>query len=166
MKLIYSLLLLLGTSAMALDGVYVGGELGQISLTGTTKSVYNNAIGFGLDVGFRINPTLDVMFQSQMSSHSGLAPNLKIYSQTLGANLHFGMSDFDFTLGMGPGFYTYDSGVSETHFGIHGDVGADVVVSDGMRVGLGLRYHSLLGATGMDDYWSLMMRVGYIFGMN
>ena len=61
--------LIWGSSLMAVDGFYLGGQIGHVGLTGKTAPTYNNTIGFGLDLGFRSNPLLDIMFSSQYSSH-------------------------------------------------------------------------------------------------
>jgi len=146
---------------MAVDGLYIGGQVGQVLLQGNTKTFHNDAIGFGVDIGIRTQSYLDVTFQSQMSSHSN---DLKIYSETLGANVHFGGADFDFTLGMGPGAYILKSSLaSSTYFGLHGAAGADVMVSDEIRIGLQGRYHFLFDEG--DDYWTVMARMGYQFDL-
>ena len=157
----------------AIDGLYLGVQGGQVQLLGNTKDLHDNAIGFGVDIGIRTQSYLDVMFQSQMSTHTGYtsvakitkATDLKIYSQTLGANIHFGTSDFDFTLGGGPGVYFINSGTSNTYFGLHVAGGADVVVSDQLRLGLQARYHFLFKQELKDDYWSIMARIGYQFDL-
>jgi hypothetical protein len=81
----------------------------------------------------------------------------------LGANIHFGTIDFDFTLGGGPGVYSISSGTSNTYFGLHVSGGADVVISDQIRLGLQARYHFLFDQNESDDYWSVMARFGYQF---
>lgn len=170
-KITLILLAFLITPVFALEGLYLGVQGGQVQLLGNTKDLHDNAIGFGVDLGLRTQSYLDVMFQSQMSSHTGYTTtakttkgtDLKIYSQTLGANVHFGSSDFDFTLGGGPGVYFINSATSNTYFGLHLAGGADVVVSDEIRVGLQARYHFLFKQELKDDYWSIMARIGYQF---
>lgn len=148
-------------SQAAVDGLYLGAQVGQVGLTGTSQTLHNNAIGFGVDIGFRTLSSVDIIFQSQMSSHSN---DLKLYSQTLGANVRLEIPDFEISVGLGPGFYTFSQASSNTYFGVHWDVAGDVVVTDTLRLGLGFRYHSLFGDVGADDFWSVMMRVGYLFG--
>lgn len=171
MKKLISFLLLLSAPLFAIEGLYLGVQGGQVQLLGSTNDLHDNAIGFGVDIGIRTQSYLDVMFQSQMSSHTGYTSpakttkgtDLKIYSQTLGANVHFGTSDFDFTLGGGPGAYIMNSTTSNTYFGLHLAGGADVVVSDQIRLGLQGRYHFLFKQELKDDYWSIMARIGYQF---
>ena len=159
-RLFLAFLVFVAPCYSAVDGLYLGAQVGQVGLTGTSQQVHNNAIGFGVDIGFRTLSSVEILFQSQMSSHSN---NLKLYSQTLGANIRLEIPDFEILLGLGPGFYTFSRGVSNTHFGLHWDVAGDVVVSDSLRLGLGFRYHSLFGDIGADDFWSVMMRFGYLF---
>src|SRR5688572_21352720 len=73
----------------AAEGFYLGGQVGHVGLTDGLRRSYNNAIGFGLDLGIRTNPMLDIIFSSQYSSHAGGGTGLKILSETLSANLHF-----------------------------------------------------------------------------
>ena len=170
-NLLFVLILSSFTPLFAIDGLYLGVQAGQIQLSGNTKELYDDAIGFGVDIGIRTQSYLDVMFQSQMSTHTGYtspakitkATDLKIYSQTLGANIHFGTIDFDFTLGGGPGVYSISSDTSRTYFGLHISGGADVIVSDQIRLGLQARYHFLFDQHAADDYWSVMARFGYQF---
>lgn len=161
MKKILLVLSLFVIPAMAIDGLYIGGQVGQVLLQGNTKTFHDNAFGFGVDLGIRTQSYLDVTFQSQMSSHSG---DLKIYSETIGANVHFGGADFDFSLGMGPGAYILKSSLaSNTYFGLHGAAGADILISDELRIGMQGRYHFLFDEA--DDYWTLMARIGYQFDL-
>ncbi|NBX82068.1 hypothetical protein EBQ90_03150 [bacterium] len=170
-KIILFLLLVAVSPCFSIEGLYVGVQGGQVQLLGTTKDFHDNAIGFGVDIGIRTQSYLDVTFQSQMSSHTGYTnlaktvkgTDLKIYSQTLGANVHFGNSDFDFTLGGGPGAYIINAVNSNTYFGLHLAGGADVVVSDQIRLGLQGRYHFLFKQELKDDYWTIMARIGYQF---
>jgi len=163
MTRIFLFFFLFGSSfGLALDGIYLGGQVGQVGLTGTSSSQHQNAIGFGLDIGLKSNPLVDLVFQSQWSSHSGSPQGLKIFSQTLGVMGHLEITDFDFTVGLGPGFYNFSRATSQTHFGLHWDAGADLILSRHLRTGLAFRYHSLFGEGGADDFWSVMMRVGTI----
>lgn len=171
MKKILVSFFLLVSPLFGIEGFYIGAQGGQVQLLGNTKDLHDNAIGFGLDIGLRTQSYLDVMFQSQISTHTGYTStaktiqtqSLKIYSQTLGANIHFGTTDFDFTLGGGPGAYILNSVSSNTYFGLHLAGGADVIVSDKIRLGLQTRYHFLFKQELRDDYWSIMARIGYQF---
>lgn len=156
-------------SAFAVEGVYLGGHVGHVALSGGIKTTHSNTIGFGVDLGLQVNPGLDVLLQSQFSSHSGTPESLKLFANTLDANIHFFQAnDFDFTLQAGPGFYSFSGGsVSETKFGLNFGVGADIIADESLRVGLDWRYHVLLGTLGSEyNYWSTMMRIGYWFGSN
>ncbi|MFM8269509.1 MAG: outer membrane beta-barrel protein [Pseudomonadota bacterium] len=172
-NLIRLFLVLLAFPLYAIEGLYLGLQAGQVQLAGSAKELNDNAIGFGLDLGIKTQSYLDVMFQSQISSHTGYTTaskttpgtNLKIYSQTLGANFHFGNPDFDFSLGGGPGLYFVNSVNSNSYFGLHIAGGADVLVSDEIRLGLQARYHFLFQPQKRDDYWSIMARAGYQFNL-
>lgn len=171
MKKFFISLFIAVTPVFGIEGYYLGIQGGQVQLLGNTKDLHDNAIGFGVDIGIRTQSYLDVMFQSQMSSHTGYTsaakitkgPEMKIYSQTLGANVHFGNSDFDFTIGGGPGAYIFNTGTSNTYFGLHLAGGTDVIVSDQVRLGLQARHHFLFKPELRDDYWSIMARIGYQF---
>ena len=163
MRLFVFIAFFLVSSSHALDGIYLGGQVGQLGLTGTLQTVSGNALGFGLDLGFKTGLLWDITFSSQMSSHTGGAQTLKLYSQTLAMNLHADLGEFDLSAGVGPGFYTFSRATSNTYFGLHLDAAGDVVLSDHLRTGLGFRYHALFGDVGADDFWSVMMRLGYLF---
>lgn len=157
------LIFLITSTTFALDAVYLGAQVGQLGLTGSSQASSGNALGYGLDIGLRTGLLWDLTFSSQMSSHTGGTQSLKLYSQTLAMNLHADFGEFDISAGMGPGFYTFSRSTSNTYFGLHFDAAGDVAVSDHLRTGLGFRYHALFGETGADDLWSVMMRFGYIF---
>lgn len=158
-------LALAGGKAQAIEAFYVGGEVGHVGLSGAAATPYSNTIGFAIDLGARVNPMLDLMFQFMRSSHSG-AGGLTIYGQTVSADFHFfEMNDFDLSIGGGPGFYFMNSGTSSSFFGLNGGANIDVIVDDHVRVGLGFKYHGVFGA-GSPDFWTTMMRVGYLFESN
>lgn len=171
MKKLLVSLLVFSYPIFAIEGLYLGIQAGQVQLLGNTKELHDNTIGFGVDLGIRTQSYLDVIFQSQVSSHTGYTSSakttkgtdLKIYSQTLGANIHFGTADFDFTFGGGAGAYITKAATSNTYFGLNLSGGADVVVSDQIRLGLQGRYHFLFKQELQDDYWSVMARIGYQF---
>lgn len=169
MKKLMAIVLLAVSPLFAIEGLYFGAQAGQVQLRGETQTFHDNAIGFGIDIGIRTQSYLDVMFQSQLSTHDGYTSaskttksnSLKIYSQTLAANVHFGNTDFDFTLGGGPGAYIMSAQQTNTYFGLHLDGGSDIIISDQFRVGLQGRYHFLFKQELRDDYWSIMARIGY-----
>lgn len=150
----------------ALDGIWLGGEAGYVALSGNAKT-YNNAIGFGLDLGLQLNPSLDLFFHLQTSSHAGGVDGLRLYSQMLSARWHLmQINDFDLTVEGGPGFYFFQTApLTDTNFGIHFGLGGDVRVDDAIRVGLGTRYNAVFGAKTGDSYWQIMMRLAYLFSL-
>lgn len=152
-------------SAYALDGVNVGARVGHFAMGGDLHKVYDHALGFGLDLGFAVNSAIDVLFQSQFSSHKGGVDGLKIFSETLGASMHiFQFADFDVTAQFGPGFYFYKTApTTDTKFGLHFGAGGDVLAGDHVRVGLDWRYNFVFSSGPSLDYWSTMMRVSYLF---
>jgi opacity protein-like surface antigen len=166
-----SLILVLGlwaSSVFALDGFYLGGEIGHVALTGKTSPTYNNTIGFAVDLGFRANPLLDILFTSQYSSHSGGGNGLSVYAETLGAHFHLlEANDFDWSVSAGPGFYFFKYlSQTDTMFGLHVGSNIDVKAGDNLKLGLGIRYHKVFRKDSDvgDNLWTIMMRVGYTFG--
>lgn len=159
-------LFLLTRSAFALEGIWLGGEAGYVSLGGNAKA-YGNALGFGLDLGLQTNPSLDLFFHLQTSSHAGGIDGLRVYSQMLSARWHaLQINDFDITLEGGPGFYFFKTApVTDTNFGLNFGLGGDVRVDDAIRVGIGLRYNAIFGAKTGDSYTQIMMRIAYLFSL-
>lgn len=155
--------------AQAIEGIYLGGQIGNVGLTGDMKTFFNNALGFGVDLGLKTTSPIDVTLSFQTSSHSGIV-DLSIYAPFVSADVHVGQtSDLDFILSLGPGFYTFKAaGASTTKFGIQGGAACDVLVDEKFKVGLGFRYHGIFGsdAGSTGSYWTAMARFGYIFGMN
>jgi len=148
------------TPALAVDAFYLGGQVGHVA---SPVDVYSNAIGFGIDLGVRTNPLLDLVVQLQKSSHSG-GTGLGVTSGVLSADFHFWeFNDFEFSLGGGPGFYFIGDTTTQSHFGLHVGSNVDVVVDDSVRVGLGLRYHGVFNSAASRTYWTAMMRIGYLF---
>lgn len=155
--------MLASVPVFAIDGLYVGGQLGHIGLTGRVQN-FSNALGVGADLGVRINSYLDVMGRFGYSSHSG-GRGLTLYHPTFSADFHFyEMNDFDLSVGLGPGFYCFKNGdTKENDFGLNFGLNADVVVDEALRLGIGYRWHSIFGANIGDHFWALTMRVGYFF---
>jgi len=155
-------------SAFPLEGLYLGGQIGHVALTGKPAPAYNNTIGFAVDLGLRTNALLDILFSSQYSSHTGGTNGISVYAETLGANFHvLEVNDFDISLGAGPGFYFFKyAAKTDTMFGIHLGTDFDIKAGDHVRVGLGLRYHAVFRKDSDigDNLWTIMMRVGYSFG--
>ena len=152
--------------AHALEALYVGGQVGHVALLGTPGGTFNNALGFGADIGFRTNSYVDIMISLLTSSHASAAGDLGLLAPTLSADFHIGRAyDFDFTLGVGPGFYSYKHlGVSDTKFGLNFGGAVDVIIDEHFRVGLGTKYHLAFGGDVISgNFWTATMRVGYLF---
>jgi hypothetical protein len=166
---LFLIILLFGTHAKALEGLYLGAEVGNVGLTGDMKTFFNNALGFGVDLGLKTSSPIDVTLSFQTSSHSGIT-DLSLYAPFVSADIHVGQtSDLDFIVSVGPGFYTFKAGgVSSTKFGIQGGGAVDVLVDEKLKVGLGFRFHGVFGsdAGSTGSYWTAMARLGYIFGFN
>lgn len=155
-------LLALATQADALDGVYIGGRLGHVGLTGNLKAANGNALGYGVDLGLRTNSFLDVTVSLTRSSHNALT----LTSLCVSADLELiPLGDFAFYLGLGPGFYFYRvASDTATKFGIHGGFGGDLFIEDNIRLGLGVRWHGVFSENVGDSFWTAMFRFGYVFG--
>lgn len=148
----------------AVEGFYIGGQVGYLALTNSTTPTIGNALGFGVDLGFRTNPVLDLTFGSQLSAHSG---GLSLWANTVSASYMVGVvNDIEFFIGGGPGFYAFNNtGATEAKFGLHAGFHGDLVVSDAVKIGLGWRFHGIFGpAINQSSYWQIMMRVGFYFG--
>ena len=159
------LLFLASFSRASIDGVSLNLTLGQVTLIGDSATTrYSNAIGFGLDAGIVVNPMLDVLVSITKSSHSG---DLSILNPRMSANFrvaHF--YDVDLTVGGGPGLYSFSSsGSTETNFGLQFGTALDVVIEDSVRFGVGARYHSVFSPSLGASFWTVMMHVGYVFGL-
>jgi len=160
-------LFLVSTQGYALDGIYVGGNIGHVGMSGRTAATFSNTIGFGVDLGLRANPVLDVTAAFQASSHSGGA-GMSLLNFMLTADYKFAeMNDFEFFLTGGPGFYFFKTvAATDSKFGLNIGTTGNVMVDENIRVGLNFRYHfifnSAAGVSG-DNYYSVMLRFGYFF---
>lgn len=163
MKRLLCALLVYAAPAFALDGFYLGAQIGHVALTGALRGPFTNAIGFGLDLGVPTGSYLDVVAHLNYSSHGG-AGGLKLFHPTLAAQFHaIRNADFDLSGEIGPGFYFFSAATTETKFGINFGVNGDVLVQEALRLGIGWRYHTVFNATTGDDFWTIMMRVGFNF---
>ena len=160
----------LGASkASALEGFFLGAQLGHFSFTGESRGNFGNAIGFGVDLGFRTNGGVDLILGGQYSRHStiGIIPgDCDVLAVPLTAEFHLGRAaDFDFTIGAGPGFYYVDAGGANTaKFGINFGGAVDLLVDDNLKVGLGAKAHNIFSPTAaFSNYWTVTMRIGYLF---
>jgi hypothetical protein len=163
-KLFFALALLFSAPAFSLESVYVGGQFGQVFLTGGATS-HANALGFGADLGFRTNPVLDVVFRTQFSSHTG-GGGLSLWANTLSADfLVSNFYDIEWFIGAGPGFYQFASTATSGRFGLHAETHADLAVTEMLKVGLGMRYHAVFSpAADEGSFFTVMMRLGFSFG--
>lgn len=164
---VFAALFLFSARSQAIDSIYLGAQLGHVGLGGNAGSKFSNAIGFGLDLGIRTNPTLDVIFHLQTSSHSNNG-GLNLYSQFISADWHlFEFNDFDFFATGGPGFYFFkDSVVTNSNFGLNLGAGVDIIIDEALRLGINGRYHSIFSATNGGSYFTFMMKFGYLFNLN
>ncbi len=146
---------------LAIDSLYLGGQVGHVGVTGVLKQPYGNTIGFEGDLGIRNNPIVDVNFNYHYSSHDS---NLKIQHAVITADLNLGeLNDFEFLFGVGPGFYFFKTVDTETKFGLQFNSGANLVVDEVIRLGLGLKWNNVFDAGVGDSYFTFMFRAGYIF---
>lgn len=158
-KILLLVVMVTSVTSHAIDGVYLGGRLGQFGLTGTNKTLHGSAIGYGIDLGIRSNAFMDAMIQYSSSSHRALNLSSLLFTAELGLG---DASEFGFSLGIGPGFYFFDRiGVKNTYFGIHGSLAGDMYLSDALKAGMVFRWNGVFNPG--DNYLSLMLRVGYLF---
>jgi hypothetical protein len=154
MKRLICSLLLLSVPSFALDGVYLGAQVGHVGGPGTSP----NAIGFGIDIAVPTGAYLDAVLHAQYSDHGGLT----LLHPTLDAQVHLVQTgDFDLTAEAGPGFYFLGGTGSATKFGVNVGTNGDLIVQDQLHLGLGFRYHILFDSPGAGDFYTVMLRVGY-----
>jgi len=149
---------LAATPALAIDGVYLGAEVGAVG----GSDPLDTQIGYGGDLGVRVNSLFDLMARVQHSSHEN--DLLKLTSTTLSADFRvLDMGDFEVAIGAGPGFYFFSTpGLSETKFGLNYGGDVDVVLNSLVHVGVGGRYHQVFSG---NDYWSATARLGFLFNL-
>lgn len=136
------------------DSLYLGVAGGYVGVSG---SAYQSGLGFGADLGFGVNPLMDLVLRTQASSHDG-SGGATVWAHTMSADFHVGnLYDVDVAVGAGPGLYKF---ASSYRFGLHGELITDVVM-DSLRVGLAWRYHGLFSpASTESNIWSVMARFG------
>lgn len=165
MSLVFGITLFAARPARGVDAFILGGQLGYAGLTGNLSSFYGNSLVFGADLGFRTSGFVDLVYSFQASSHSEtLFGKLTLLSNAVSADFHIGQAyDFDFTLGAGPGLYLLkDSFSSATKFGLHVGGAVDVIVSENISAGLGMRFHSMFDAGG--NFWTVTTRLRFTLG--
>lgn len=162
-KILLILGFVLPATAFPLESIYVGVQAGQVFLSPRVTPTFNDALGFGGELGFRTNPMLLVSLRSQISSHSGGA-GTSLWANTLTADVLVGnVYDIEIFAGAGPGFYSFSSN-GTARFGLVAEVFGDLMVSDVLRLGLATRYNAIFNtATDEAGFWSIMMRVGFSF---
>ncbi|MCB0403899.1 MAG: hypothetical protein KDD51_03885 [Bdellovibrionales bacterium] len=153
------ILLLCSARSPGMDHLYVGGRAGFTGLTSSLRTTHGSAAGFGVDLGFRTNPFLDVLLQFHQSRHNaGL--NISSFFMSTDLNLvRYGNVDFFLSIGPGIYFFTVNT-TSETKFGIHGGFGLDYWLG-ALRVGVVVRWHGVLSTTAADNFFTTMARLGY-----
>ena len=165
-KIILFLGIVLGANTFALEGFYLGGQVGAVGLGGAAAAAgYGSALGFGVNLGFRTNSRVDVLFEFQTSSHAAPGATLTQFPLNLVAQIHlFNANDFDFSVAAGPGIYIIRPGaISETDFGLQGAANIDLLVEEKLNLGVSFAYNALVNATAGGSFWTLMMRFGYLF---
>jgi hypothetical protein len=152
--------LAVSSNSTAIDGIYLGVQGGHVGVPGP---IYMSGLGAGADVGFVVSPVIDMVFRTQLSSHDG-GGGMTLWSNTISADFHLGnFYDVDIALGGGPGLYKYGP---SSLFGLHGELNTDVAFGNGLRAGLGWRYHGVFSpGAGQGSYWSVMARFGYLIEM-
>ncbi len=151
--------------AMAkMDGLYAGVRGGHVGLIDTAKTAYGDAIGYGMDFGIRPQPFLDLLCQFTQSIHPS---GLRMTSAFVSADVRMiETGDVDFILSLGPGFYMSNrTGSSNTKFGIHGGFGGDIWIENVVRLGMEVRWHGVFSRDIADNYWTVMVRSGYLFNL-
>lgn len=153
--------------ARAVEGIYLGAQVGHVSLTGNTGAAFSNALGFGVDLSFEASHLFNVTTRFQYSTHSG-SGGLDLYHPSLSVDFFLARyAEFLVTLGGGPGFYFFNTAAgNESNFGLNVGLEGDVILNESVRVGLGWRYHGVLGGTVGDNFFTIMMRIGFQFELD
>ncbi len=147
-------------NSFAINGLNLGVELGHVGLTGKAAT-YGNALGFSAEIGLFASSFWAITSRFGYSSHS---QNFTMMHPSFSADLHFyQIDDFDFSIGVGPGFYFFSRGNdSKTNFGINFGALAQVCL-DSLQLGIGWRWHNIFDPQIGDNFWTVAMRVGYLF---
>lgn len=155
-----SVFLFIAARATGVESLYLGGRAGYTGLTSTLRQTHQSNLGFGVDLGFRTNPFLDLLLQFHQSRHE---PGLQISTFFMSADLNLIRYDnIDFFLSIGPGIYFFTlNGTKDTKFGIHGGFGLDYWIGESLRIGIVARWHGVLSPTAADNFWTTMARLGY-----
>lgn len=152
--------------AQALDGFYLGAEVGAVGPLGSSAG-YNSAFGGGIDLGFFANPIVELRLRGLYASMGGTAPapSVRLLAGTLSGEFHvLDISDIELVLGAGPGFYSFDNGTGESLFGIQGGLELVMKLDEGIRIGFGFRLHAPLSAKIGSTLFTALVGIGYQFG--
>lgn len=161
-----TVLLALGAAprAVALEGFYLGGSVGYVGLTGNGK-IFDNGLGFGADIGAKVNSYVNLLYHFQYSSHKNFG-DLQNFANFLTADFQLvQMNDIFWSIGGGPGLYLLKAGgTTNTNFGLNASTDVGLNIDEKFRVGVGFRYHVIFSPTVGDNYYTIMASVGYTFG--
>ncbi len=154
----------------AVDGFYLGGQLGHIGLSGDVSRTYSNSIGFGADLGVKVNSNLDLMLNTHWSSHSGRGNGNKIFATYLSAEAHLmDVNDVLLSVAAGPGLYFFNTDTGkESNFGLHIGGIVDVMADENLKVGVGILYHGVFSGNSVTSgkLWTALVRLSYFFESN
>lgn len=158
----------LGTAreARALDGTYLGVQVGAVGPLGSTAA-YNSSFGGGLEVGFFANPIVELRLRGLYANMGGAAggPSVRLLAGTVSGEFHLiDISDIELVLGAGPGFYNFNNGASESVFGLQGGLELVMKLDEGVRIGFGFRVHAPISATVGSTLFTALVSLGYQFG--
>ena len=146
-----------------MQGLYIGANGGQVGFTGAAADKINTSIGYGVDVGLRTSRRWEVAAHLQNSAHSGLS-DMRVTSQGISIEGRpFNLSDMEITVGAGAGVYLFHQDVTEAKLGINIGGAADIVLDKHVHIGTASRVHFLSNGPYSGNYWTLMLRVGYVF---
>ena len=161
----------LARPAAAVEGFFIGGKIGYVAPSSKAPATVDGALGFGVDLGTRVNSFVDLSYSGQYSSHKSGGSDLDIFANTLNVDFRLiDVNDFVITLGGGPGLYVFKAksvlgNASNTNFGLQGGAGAAIWVEEHLRIGVDFRYHGIFGTVKpVDGYFTVMAGIGYLFG--
>lgn len=155
-----------------------GLTLGQVMLMGDVGDYAGNSMGFGVNLGYQINPEWALEAQHLRSSHD----NLKHVETSFGLNYYFTDDPIFLTyVNFGVNFIANEMTVAgapapfdESGIGVFGGIGMDFLVAENVAAGLQLRYNKAFEVTRRDtfngvdraiiqDFATLLVRIVYIF---
>ena len=161
---LFAVCLFLEPQALAIEAWIAGGQLGASGVqTGTGLPSFGGGIGFGVDLGLKNNPAVDVTLSIQRAADSG---GVGLTSGLVTADLHIlEYNDFEISFGAGPGLYMFgQTSGTQTNFGLQLGPNVDVIIHESIRIGIAAREHFLFTTAGVGGLWGFTMRVAYLFG--